>query len=438
MRPTQLGKPDEVLTPLFGESQATLVAHARKLGDLQRAAQGARARRRRAQGAADRARAQDAARVLARPARRAAAPRLAAADAALLRGEQDAVPARARRRGDAGVRAARQPARHLADQVGARGPRVPLPRSRAATTRSPRLLDERRADREARVAACAPSLAADLAAHGLAARGAGAAEAPLQHLEEDAAGRASRFGEVLDVRRAARHRRRRRRLLRGARRACTSAVARSPASSTTTSRGRRRTATARCTRWSRATTAGAVEIQIRTQEMHEHAEYGVVGALGLQGGRCRAVRAAAAGGRVRGERRARRGWSCCASCSPGSATSPATARPARSARRPRRQARASTTASTSSRRRRRVVELTAGATPIDFAYAVHTDLGHRCRGAKVDGAIVPLNTPLQSGQIGRGHRRQGRRARRSTGSTPSSATCRARARRPRCAPGSTR
>jgi len=38
----QLGKPDEVLTPLFGESQATLVAHARKLGDLQRAAQGAR------------------------------------------------------------------------------------------------------------------------------------------------------------------------------------------------------------------------------------------------------------------------------------------------------------------------------------------------------------------------------------------------------------
>ena len=45
-----------------------------------------------------------------------------------------------------------------------------------------------------------------------------------------------------------------------------------------------------------------------------------------------------------------------------------------------------------------VVELTAGATPIDFAYAVHTDLGHRCRGAKVDGVMVPLNTPLESGQ----------------------------------------
>jgi GTP pyrophosphokinase len=45
-----------------------------------------------------------------------------------------------------------------------------------------------------------------------------------------------------------------------------------------------------------------------------------------------------------------------------------------------------------------VVELPAGATPIDFAYVLHTDLGHRCRGAKVDGAMVPLNTPLRSGQ----------------------------------------
>ncbi len=45
-----------------------------------------------------------------------------------------------------------------------------------------------------------------------------------------------------------------------------------------------------------------------------------------------------------------------------------------------------------------VVELPPGATPIDFAYAVHTDLGHRCRGARVDGVMVPLNTPLHSGQ----------------------------------------
>ncbi|MFN6960719.1 MAG: RelA/SpoT family protein, partial [Rhodocyclaceae bacterium] len=46
----------------------------------------------------------------------------------------------------------------------------------------------------------------------------------------------------------------------------------------------------------------------------------------------------------------------------------------------------------------KVIDLPRGATPIDFAYRVHTDLGHRCRGAKVDGHLVPLDTPLQSGQ----------------------------------------
>jgi GTP pyrophosphokinase len=46
----------------------------------------------------------------------------------------------------------------------------------------------------------------------------------------------------------------------------------------------------------------------------------------------------------------------------------------------------------------KVIDLPAGATPIDFAYTLHTDLGHRTRGAKVDGSIVPLNTKLQNGQ----------------------------------------
>ncbi len=45
-----------------------------------------------------------------------------------------------------------------------------------------------------------------------------------------------------------------------------------------------------------------------------------------------------------------------------------------------------------------IVELPQGATPVDFAYAVHTNLGHRCRGARVDGAMVSLNTPLKNGQ----------------------------------------
>ncbi|MBI4987024.1 MAG: bifunctional (p)ppGpp synthetase/guanosine-3',5'-bis(diphosphate) 3'-pyrophosphohydrolase [Rhodocyclales bacterium] len=46
----------------------------------------------------------------------------------------------------------------------------------------------------------------------------------------------------------------------------------------------------------------------------------------------------------------------------------------------------------------RVIDLAKGATPVDFAYRLHTDLGHRCRGARVDGHLVPLNTPLANGQ----------------------------------------
>ena len=46
----------------------------------------------------------------------------------------------------------------------------------------------------------------------------------------------------------------------------------------------------------------------------------------------------------------------------------------------------------------KIIDLPKDATPIDFAYAVHSGLGHRCRGAKVDGVMVPLNTPLKNGQ----------------------------------------
>jgi len=46
----------------------------------------------------------------------------------------------------------------------------------------------------------------------------------------------------------------------------------------------------------------------------------------------------------------------------------------------------------------KVIDLPAGATPLDFAYVIHTDLGHRCRGAKIDGHIVPLTYELKSGE----------------------------------------
>ncbi len=45
-----------------------------------------------------------------------------------------------------------------------------------------------------------------------------------------------------------------------------------------------------------------------------------------------------------------------------------------------------------------VMDLAAGSTPIDFAYAIHTDIGHRCRGAKVDGRIVPLDYKLKNSE----------------------------------------
>ena len=86
------------------------------------------------------------------------------------------------------------------------------------------------------------------------------------------------------------------------------------------------------------------------------------------------------------------------------------ARARRRRRRPRRPggvhgladaARCSTTRSSSSRRRARSRRCPRGATPLDFAYAVHTDVGHRCVGAKVNGRIVPLHSELAIGR----HRR---------------------------------
>ncbi|KAF1047039.1 RelA/SpoT family protein [Xylophilus sp.] len=125
-----------------------------------------------------------------------------------------------------------------------------------------------------------------------------------------------------------------------------------------------------------------IEIQIRTQAMHEHAEHGVAahwaykeaGAKGYAG-----VSAASAYDAKIAVLRQLLAWERDLSGLPGNrglfddriyVLTPDAA----------------------------IVELPRGATPVDFAYSVHTSVGHRCRGARIDGAMVPLNTPLQNGQ----------------------------------------
>ncbi len=60
-----------------------------------------------------------------------------------------------------------------------------------------------------------------------------------------------------------------------------------------------------------------------------------------------------------------------------------------------------------------VVDLSAGATPLDFAYRVHTEIGDHCANASVDGQRVPLNTPLKTGQLVQVHRNPRARPRRA-------------------------
>ena len=272
-------------------------------------------------------------------------------------------------------------------------------RARGTTGAVARLLDETRAERERSVErARARAAAARCTRAGIARRGAGPAEAPLQHLEEDA-GQGAGVRQRVRRARAARHRRRRRRLLRRA-----GPRARRLASRCRRVRRLHRAAQAQrlpvaAHRGARRRDGRPVEVQIRTRAMHEHAEHGVAahwaykeaGARGYagvsaavelrgadrRGAQGRAAPAAGVGARLR---RRRAGGTLPAARRHAAATAP------------------STTASTSSRRRPAIIELPAGATPVDFAYAVHTDLGHRCRGARVDGAMVPLNTPLRSGQ----------------------------------------
>jgi len=132
----------------------------------------------------------------------------------------------------------------------------------------------------------------------------------------------------------------------------------------------------------------AVEVQIRTRAMHEHAEFGVAAHWAYKEAGARGYAGVSAEGsdeeRIAAARKAvlrqLLAWERDFSSTEGAGTASHDER-----------IYVFTPQAT-------VIELPAGATPIDFAYMLHTDLGHRCRGAKVDGALVPLNTPLANGQ----------------------------------------
>jgi GTP pyrophosphokinase len=134
-----------------------------------------------------------------------------------------------------------------------------------------------------------------------------------------------------------------------------------------------------------------VEVQIRTQAMHEHAEYGVAAHWAYKEAGTKGYAGVAAAGefeeRIAEARKAvlrqLLAWERDFSSQGAAASADGGAFDDRIY--------VFTPQAT-------VIELGAGATPVDFAYAVHTDLGHRCRGAKVDGAMVPLNTRLANGQ----------------------------------------
>ncbi len=138
----------------------------------------------------------------------------------------------------------------------------------------------------------------------------------------------------------------------------------------------------------RDTQQRAVEIQIRTQAMHDHAEHGVAahwaykeaGAKGYSG-----VSASSEYDAKIAVLRQLLAWE-------RDLSGPASAK-ARESRQGLFEDRIYVLTPDAA-----VVELPQGATALDFAYSVHTSLGHRCRGARLDGAMVPLNTPLQNGQ----------------------------------------
>jgi GTP pyrophosphokinase len=388
----ELGQPDDVLTPLFGASLARLVGHARKIGDLQRAAQGAQL------AAAERVRQTERVRkmllafsrdlrvVLLRLASRLqtlrffAAARLACPHGLAVEAMQVFAPLANR----LGIWQIKWELEDLAF-------RFLDPESYHTIAR---LLDERRVDREARVARLRDALGADLAAHGLSAqvqgrpkhlysiwkkmsrKGLGFAKVmdvlALRVIVPDVAGCYAVLGRVHERYRAIADE-------------LDDYIARPKAN------GYRSLHTV-----VQGDDGRPVEIQIRTAEMHEHAEYGVSAHWAYKEADA-AHAAPSAAGRFEADVAAARllvlrqllAWERDLATEGESGDHDAAAVADKAVFDDRIYV--FTPQAT-------LVELTAGATPIDFAYAVHTDLGHRCRGAKVDGVMVPLGSALKSGQ----------------------------------------
>jgi len=150
----------------------------------------------------------------------------------------------------------------------------------------------------------------------------------------------------------------------------------------------------------------SIEIQIRTQAMHDHAESGVAAHWAYKEAGAKGYSGVSAGGdfesRVAEARktvlRQLLAWERDLAQADAEQQAPAAKAPG--------QAAAAVEAGHGLFDDRiyvftpegRIIDLPTGGTPVDFAYTLHTSLGHRCRGAKVDGAMVPLNTALLSGQ----------------------------------------
>jgi len=139
----------------------------------------------------------------------------------------------------------------------------------------------------------------------------------------------------------------------------------------------------------------AFEVQIRTREMHEHAEHGVAAHWAYKEAGTKGYAGVSAAGAFEDQvAQARKAvlrqllaWERDFVAEPTEDASPA------SPDAPAFEDRIYVFTPQAS-----VIELPAGGTPVDFAYALHTDVGHRCRGARVDGTMVPLQTPLRNGQ----------------------------------------